>query len=199
MVVEDDDTNTCSHGCIHICSVDTHRHTHTYTNTQIFYIYWLREQSDSKFGLSSINHSLVLLLLLFFSLLYFFFHFAPFFPSAYVLAALCIHKYFAHFFTYPRSFTHMYILVWKLRLCKREKKKLHAHTRTFFFCWSSLLFYFIENNQRHEKKVICSFICLTNWTPTHKHIHNIIFELNALKLHHKCIFCSPFIFFFHHQ
>lgn len=198
MVVEDDDTNTCSHGCIHICSVDTHRHTHTYTNTRIFYIYWLREQSDSKFGLSSINHSSVLVLLLFFSFLYFTFFFTS---LLFFQVRMCLLPFAFINISLTFSHTHVHSLtcIFSYGNCDfaRERKKNCTHTHgRFFFCWSSLLFYFIENNKRHEKKLSA---LLFVWQTEHQHIHNIIFELNALKLHHKCIFCSPFIFFFHHQ
>lgn len=158
MVVEDDDTNTCSHGCIHICSVDTHRHAHTYTNTQIFCIYWLREQSDSKFGLSSINHSLVLLLLLFFSLLYFFFTSLLFFqvrmcllPFAFINISL----------TFSHTHVHSLTCIFSYGNCDfaRERKKNCTHTHgRFFLLVKSLILFHWEQPKTWKKSYLLFYL-----------------------------------------
>lgn len=76
VVEDDDDTNTCTHGCIQI---RRHNHICAYTNTRM---YRLREQSDSKFGCRR---------LITFYFFYSFLCFVPIFPlSAYVFAALWI-------------------------------------------------------------------------------------------------------------
>lgn len=169
MVVEDDDTNTCSHGCIHICSVDTHRHTHTYTNTQIFYIYWLREQSDSKFGLSSINHSSVLVLLLFFSFLYFTFFFTS---LLFFQVRMCLLPFAFINISLTFSHTHVHSLtcIFSYGNCDfaRERKKLHAHTRTFFFAGQVSYFISLRTTKDMKKKLSA---LLFVWQTEHQHIN----------------------------